>query len=265
MFQKSIFLIFLATIFLSFNYQIKTMEEPNKKRKIDSEEQEDEFPALKNEEQEDKLPVLKKVNSLKFLAASKYLQKLVNGLENVNMLKILNIVDSDENLLQDLKDYCKYLIIDQHCAFCRNLEPFKPFKDDAFDSDQPFDICLDEYRKLLYDMVNHSHPEFNLILSIFDNHFRLMFKYFQKDEQYIKEYCGIKIDDVNILLKGLIKRTVFKDMTFKEIFANEYVLFDYSRLLCNLIENQYYESKLNNIFVILVTNCLLNPAYFHIH
>jgi len=152
--QKKLLLILLGSTLLSFNYFIKTMENPNKKRKIINEQCEDEPSDLKQ------IEFLKSINE------------------------------------HCINKHC----INKHCTLLKKLCSFEQLKINEEN--------LNKYKKLLYEMFRQQHPDFNLILSIFDNHFKIMLECYQPNNVC---YRGISLEHINILLNILIKQHAVKE------------------------------------------------------
>jgi len=141
------------------------------------------------------------VNSLKHLSALQYLQK-AKAHTKAEGKSIFDIIDSDEKLPEEMKEYSKGLILDEHYALLDwlmnthgNLGGGKH---------------LNEYRKLLKQM-GMKHPDFNFIVSLFDDYIKLVYTYYDGDEEaqelFESEYAfydGIGIYDINMLLKVLV-------------------------------------------------------------
>jgi len=203
MLKKNFYLFFLILGFLSINYCMKAMQGEDKKgskRRIINEQQGDES--------------LRLADSLKFLAASRYLETLEDrGGDIFNILSILDNENENYILPEELKYYCKSLIIDKHFALLEQVKEREYHNLPVIKED------LDNYRQLLDTMLKESYPDFNLILSILDNHFRLVLKYYddQHEDNRFQDYDGIMLIDINVLLKLLIE----KNVSFNAIVSNQ--------------------------------------------
>jgi len=219
MLKKSVYLIFLAFAFLFFNCAIKAMQGQSKRPKCDKVE---EFNS-------------REVNSLTFLAASKYVKELIR--KGLSIFNILNILDNnDENdgppLPQDLIYYCKRYILDEHCILLQKIEN-NWIEHESGKKENNF-CAIEEYKDLIKTILNE-HPDFNLILSIFDNHFRLILKYCNLRTSY----QGISLNEITLLLKLLIN--INKGGNGSEIIMGDQVknkgLSIYRSMLNNLLNN----------------------------
>jgi len=193
-------LILLASIFLSFNYQIKTMWQPNKKTKPDIPEQDNNLQYLG-------------INSLKYLSAFKYLQELQNALTNPN--NILNAIDTEVNVPIELKDYCKLIIIDEHCTLLKQFNTDASLQNWFAPENE-----INRYKQLLYKICNEQYPDSNLILSIFDNFIRSAFEYYKNDNKFRDN--ELNLEYINAILTIFIKRIdTNKNTSFENLNSEE--------------------------------------------
>jgi len=197
MFKKIFNFVFLVSALLSFNYFVEAMEQPTKRRKLEQ----------INENEESKSAEANGFNSFN---STDYLEKIRYELgENARISMILDKIDSD--VPEHLKKDCKSLIINENCTVLEQL-----FKTEWLERLKLTEENLGNYRKLLHEMLAKQHPDFNLILSIFDNYFQFLLKGYDDDEDIIF------LEDINILLMILIRGIVEgRSVSFDAIASQE--------------------------------------------
>jgi len=228
MLKKSIPLILLIFVLLSFDCIIKAMEAgpSNKRRKIVDQKE--------NESSE-----LVQSNS-NFEGALLYVQLLKNEGKDISV--ILNHIDQDNYISEEFKTNCKRIIINEHCT---------SLKQNGF-AKEKFNITddnLNNYENLLYVMLGKRYEDLNCILSIFDNCYQLRF------EDY-----SAKLADINILLTVLIRyddsNTDSTEIASEDEKKSIWLVVDFFLWCCDAEEIK----KVSNNFCKLLAKYNLFPA-----
>jgi len=183
MLKKHLSFILLISAFLSFDKQIKTMEEPVKA-------EQDKFGCRQN----------LCSNTLKCLAAAKCLE--------VFKAKGIDINDLSHDILpEELRAYCqKCSVIPSLHKHIASLEQFKQHQSNNITEDN-----LNNYNKLLHELLNKidiSNINLEEILSIVTKNFK---KYYSHNH--------ITLDDINVLLKLLMQSIGDQPLSEQELIC----------------------------------------------
>jgi len=241
MLKKCTHLILSASIFLASNYQIKAMQ-PNKKTKAGNGEQNNILQSSG-------------INSLKYLSALTYLQKLKNTLAEPNILNILNAINNSEKnegliIPEELKDYCiAFAKIDEQCALLKQFS-----KDESLQNWFAPENEINRYKQILYKICGEQYPNSNLILSIFDKYIRSALEYYEENPDKVSDE-DLRLKYINILLNVFLKRIdANENIPFEELISKEEKL-AFSNIFCLIftgfreIECNEWNTKFKPIFI----------------
>jgi len=265
MFKKNFPLIFITTIFLSFDKQTKAMQESDLGSTSEATIQQDIFHCgqeICRILSTTYFEIIKDIpcHSLKFLAASKFLEILKTQGYSVSTENLQKIA-----LPEDLIEYCKlcYLIplipiinlIHQHIA---SLEQFKKHK-----YLKMTDQNLNSYKTLLHNLIfkiDLQNINIQKILSAFNENFKSEIKKYERSRPHC-EYCKnsrklfyhpfhihlaqiVTLEDINMVLKLLIQS---EDTTCSD-----------HKIKC-YIWDMIFSKNLIDLFKLIATNKKLLP------
>jgi len=231
MFKKNLPLIFIATIFVSFDNQTKAMQESDVTPISEKTEPQQDIFHCKQEP----------CNTLKFIAASKWLAAL--KAHGINIFAL----DSDnedhkrilENVPEELIEYCKkcpiFPLIHKHIT---DLKQFKGFYKDI---KKITDESLDSYNILLHKLVSS--------IDIQDINMKEMLS--ELEEIFYSILSSITLKDINIVLRLLIElgNTEFEDYQISSL---------------NMIWDNLACKNKKNLIKLLAKNKRLMPSLTHI-